>query len=112
LVRLAHRAGTRDFCPAMAALVGLVQNIFFLAAHYFKVLNLPPSPTKQGSQSCRRLSLINSSFTMELGMAGRENSIQTAPHCITIPVPMTTIDIPPQIFQKRKKVTGAILTYI
>jgi hypothetical protein len=29
------RAGTRDFCPALASLVGPVQNIIFLAAHYF-----------------------------------------------------------------------------
>jgi hypothetical protein len=30
-------AGTRDFCPAFAALVGSVpvQNIFFLTVHYF-----------------------------------------------------------------------------
>jgi hypothetical protein len=31
----ACRAGTRDFCPALAALVGPVQNIFFLTVHYF-----------------------------------------------------------------------------
>jgi hypothetical protein len=29
LVRWAHCAGTRDFCPALAALVRSVQNIFF-----------------------------------------------------------------------------------
>ncbi len=29
LVRWACRAGTRDFCPALAALVGPVQNMFF-----------------------------------------------------------------------------------
>ncbi len=29
LVRWACRAGTRDFCPALAALVGPVKNIFF-----------------------------------------------------------------------------------
>jgi hypothetical protein len=29
LVRWAPRAGTRDFCPALFALVGPVQNIFF-----------------------------------------------------------------------------------
>ncbi len=32
---LACRAGTRDFGPALAALVGPVQNIFFLTEHYF-----------------------------------------------------------------------------
>jgi hypothetical protein len=35
LVRWACRTGTRDFCSALAALVGPVQNIFFLTAHYF-----------------------------------------------------------------------------
>jgi|688.fasta_scaffold329747_1 hypothetical protein len=35
LVRWACRAGTRDFCPSKTALVGPVQNIFFLAVHYF-----------------------------------------------------------------------------
>jgi hypothetical protein len=29
------RAGTRDFCPALAGLVGLVQSIFLLIVHYF-----------------------------------------------------------------------------
>ncbi len=36
LVHWALRAGIRDFCPALAALVGPVQKIFFLAVHYFK----------------------------------------------------------------------------
>jgi hypothetical protein len=31
----ALRAGTKDFCPALVALVGPVQNIFFLTVHYF-----------------------------------------------------------------------------
>jgi hypothetical protein len=35
LVRWACRAGTRDFCPAFAAPVCPVQNIFFLTVHYF-----------------------------------------------------------------------------
>ncbi len=34
LVRWACCTGTRDFCPALAALVGPVQNITFLIAHY------------------------------------------------------------------------------
>jgi hypothetical protein len=29
------RVGTRDFCLALAALVNVVQNIFFLTVHYF-----------------------------------------------------------------------------
>jgi hypothetical protein len=36
LVRCARRAGTRDFCPALAALACPVQNIFFLFVHYFR----------------------------------------------------------------------------
>ena len=35
LVRWAGHAGTSDFSPALAALVGPVQNIFFLTVHYF-----------------------------------------------------------------------------
>ncbi len=35
LVCWACRAVTSDFCSALAALVGLVQNIFFLTVHYF-----------------------------------------------------------------------------
>jgi hypothetical protein len=35
LVLWACRAGTRDFCPALAALVGPVQNVFFLTVHNF-----------------------------------------------------------------------------
>ncbi len=37
LVRWACRAGTRDFCSALAALVGSVQNICFLTVHYFPI---------------------------------------------------------------------------
>jgi hypothetical protein len=35
LVRCAFHAGTRDFCSALAALVGIEENIFFLTLHYF-----------------------------------------------------------------------------
>jgi hypothetical protein len=35
LVRWAFRAVNRDFCPALAALVGSVHNIVFFASHYF-----------------------------------------------------------------------------
>ncbi len=34
LVRWASRADTRDFCSALAALVGPVQNTCFLTVHY------------------------------------------------------------------------------
>jgi hypothetical protein len=35
LVLWVCRAGTRDFCSALAALVGSVQNIFPIPVHYF-----------------------------------------------------------------------------
>jgi hypothetical protein len=35
LVRWARHASTIDFCPALAALVGPVQNIIFLTIHFF-----------------------------------------------------------------------------
>ena len=35
LVLWACSAGTKDFCSALAALVGTVQNIFFLTVDYF-----------------------------------------------------------------------------
>ncbi len=35
LVRWVRLAGTRVFCPALAALVGPVQNILLLTVHYF-----------------------------------------------------------------------------
>jgi hypothetical protein len=40
LVCWACRAGTRDLCPALAALVGTVQYIFFLNVHYFNLFVL------------------------------------------------------------------------
>jgi hypothetical protein len=43
LVRWARRAGTRVFSPALAALVGPVQNIFFLAANTFVGPHRPAS---------------------------------------------------------------------
>ncbi len=38
MVRWACRAGTRYFCPALAALVSPVQNIFFLGRTLFQVI--------------------------------------------------------------------------
>ncbi len=47
LVRWACRAGTRDFCHALAALVGKVQNIiFFLTIHYLN--SFVPIPQQVG----------------------------------------------------------------
>jgi hypothetical protein len=49
LVRWAHRAGKRDVCPALAACSSQpsypVQNIIFLAAHFFTLLvSIPQQP--------------------------------------------------------------------
>ncbi len=49
---LSWRAGTIDFCSALAALVGPGQNMFFLTVHYFILISLSPSPCKLGRQSC------------------------------------------------------------
>jgi hypothetical protein len=50
LVCWACHAGTRDFCSALAALVGSVQNIFFLSVHFFYFC--VPSLSKLGRQPC------------------------------------------------------------
>jgi hypothetical protein len=57
LVRWARDAGTRDFCPALAALFGPVQNNF-LSPYTFS-LDLSPSPSQLARQAAvpRRLSL-------------------------------------------------------
>ncbi len=51
----ARCAGTRDFCPGLAALVDPVQNILFLAAHYFTSFILIAQQTRQAVVT-RRLS--------------------------------------------------------
>ncbi len=38
LVHWARHAGTRDVCPALAALAGQVQKFLFLTVHYFTSL--------------------------------------------------------------------------
>jgi hypothetical protein len=57
-VRWACRAGTRDFYSASAALVGTVQNIFFLTVHYLNAF--VPTTLKLHGQAAvlARLSLI------------------------------------------------------
>ncbi len=50
LVHWALRAGTRDFYPALAALIGPVQNIF--ASAYTFSIYVPPSPSNLGRQPC------------------------------------------------------------
>ncbi len=52
LVRWSRHAGTRDFYPAMAALVGQVQNILFLTADTVSP-HLSLSPSNLGRQPCR-----------------------------------------------------------
>jgi hypothetical protein len=56
LVCWACHAGTRDFCSALAALVGPIQNIFFLPVHYFN--SFVPMPQQAGQAAVLgRLSL-------------------------------------------------------
>ncbi len=43
--------GTRDFCPALAALVNPVQNIFFVYRILFQFI-CSPLPSQLGTQSC------------------------------------------------------------
>jgi hypothetical protein len=56
LVRWARGAGTRDFSPALAALVGPVQNIF-LSPYTFS-FDLSPSPSQPDRQSFRVACLL------------------------------------------------------
>ncbi len=56
LVRWVRGAGTRDFSPALAALVGPVQNIFL--SPYTSLLDLSPSYSQLGRQSCRVVCLL------------------------------------------------------
>ena len=51
LDRWACRGVTRDFCSSLAALVGLVQNIFF--SPYTISFPLSPLPNKLGKLPCR-----------------------------------------------------------
>ncbi len=64
LVRWACRAGTRDFCSALAALVGPVQNIF--SPPYTISIPLSPyaSPGKLGRQPCWVACLLGESLLM------------------------------------------------
>ncbi len=57
LIHWACRAGTRDFCSALAALVSLVQNIFFLSAHYFNAFYVPIAQQAGPAAVLGRLSL-------------------------------------------------------
>ena len=50
LVRWACRAGTRNVCPALAALVGPVQK-FFSSPYAISVLICPHRPSKLGGQA-------------------------------------------------------------
>jgi hypothetical protein len=58
LVCWARCASTRDFGPALAALVGPVQNSFFLAVHYLFHFICPLFPSKLDRQSCRVACLL------------------------------------------------------
>ncbi len=60
LVPRARRVGTRDFCTAVAALVGPVENIFFLSVrvHYFTSFVPIAQQAELGRQSCRVTCLL------------------------------------------------------
>jgi hypothetical protein len=58
LVRWALLAGTRDFCPALAALVGLEKIIFFLTVHYFNSFVSIAQQAGQAAVVRGRLSLL------------------------------------------------------
>ncbi len=51
LVRWAHRAGTLNFCHALAALMGPVQNIFFPRRTLFQFICLHRPPSWAGSHA-------------------------------------------------------------
>jgi hypothetical protein len=51
LVRWAFRAGTRDSCRALAALVSPVEHIILLIAHFFTLV-VPIARSNLGRQSC------------------------------------------------------------
>ncbi len=56
LICLARRAGRRNFCPALAALVSLVQNIF--SHHTLFYFIFPRQPAAGQAVVPHRLSLI------------------------------------------------------
>jgi hypothetical protein len=67
LVHWACRASARDFCSALAALVGPVQNIF--PSPYIILIPLSPSPSKLGRQPCWVACLI-------VGVSGGDKGIE------------------------------------
>ncbi len=57
VVRWDFHVGARDFCPALAALVGPVLKIFFFSLYTISI-HLSPSPSKLGRQSFRVADLL------------------------------------------------------
>ncbi len=53
LVFWAHNEGTKEFCPALTALVGPVQNTVYVSSPYTISLHLSRSPSKLDRQSWR-----------------------------------------------------------
>jgi hypothetical protein len=58
LVRRTSRAGTKDFCPALAALVSQVQNIIFLTEHFFTFLVPMAHATWAGGRAGSPISVL------------------------------------------------------
>jgi hypothetical protein len=75
LVRWARRAGTRDFFPALAALVGPVYKIFF--NNYLTYQS--PSPSQLGRQSCRVACLF---ISVSGGDTGRLSTVLPLIICV------------------------------
>jgi hypothetical protein len=73
LVRWTRRAGTRDFYPALAALVSVVQNIIFLTIHtLFHLISPHHSATWAGSRAGSPVSVsLVSSIELTDGGGGR-----------------------------------------
>ncbi len=65
LDRWACRAGTRDFCSALAALIGRVQNIVFLNVHFFNFL-VPIAQQARQAAVLDRQSLVHMSLVYTL----------------------------------------------
>jgi hypothetical protein len=70
LVRWARRAGTRDFCPALVAEVGAVQNINFLTVHCFS--SLVPIAQEAGHLSLNVSLVINTPIITIVESTARE----------------------------------------
>ncbi len=63
LDRWARRAGTRDFCSALVALVGTVQKIVFLTIHYSNSFD-PNDPIAEQTGQAAALGSLSLSMSL------------------------------------------------